>query len=147
METAEQLELSPQSAAMGLLEVSENSFQEFLTWRENPETAEATGKIMEKFYRICGRAFLDFCKFGVKFSIRFAEEQVRHELRMGKARGVALKGYAINSHLTKPILVHILTQRPEFRPMFEVRDGVKSRYEETIIVKRRMIPSRELQPA
>jgi hypothetical protein len=136
---SEQLELTPQGAAMSLLDVSDNSFSEFCVWRENPTTREATGRIMEKFYRICARAYARHLKWGVGFSIRLAEEQVRDEIRMGLARGVRLKGYALNSHLTKPLLVHILTEHPEWRPMFEVRRGVKPVYEETVIVKRRRV--------
>lgn len=135
----EQLELAPRESAMTLLDVSENSFNEFLVWRENLETRPATGKIMEAFYRKCGIAYRRHLKWRVGFSIRLAEEEVRDEIRVGKARGVSLKGYALNSHLTKPILVHILTERPEWKPMFEIRNGVKPVYEETTIIKRRRI--------
>ena len=57
------------------------------------------------------------------------------------------RGYLMNDHFTKPAILHCCANYPEWRAMFEFRDGVKSRYEETVIVKRRLISAGELQPA
>lgn len=99
---------------------------EFLIWKELP----GAGLVMEAYYRYAAWDFRRFRLEGVKSSVRFIEERVRDDIRCGKKRGIELAGYKLNSHLTKPILMHMLTERPEWLEIFEVRDKKKSQLPE-----------------
>ena len=95
---------------------------EFLTWKE----LEGAGLVMSAYYSYAAWDFRRFRLEGVKSSVRFIEERVRDDIRCGKKKGVKLDGYALNSHLTKPILMHMLVEHPEWREMFDIRDQKKS---------------------
>lgn len=91
---------------------------EFLAWKQKP----GAGLIMQAYYKYAAWDHRRFLLEGVRSSARFIEERVRDDIRLGKRRGVDLGGYSLNSHLTKPILMHMLTEHPEWRQIFEVRD-------------------------
>lgn len=92
--------------------------KEFMDWKQLP----GAGLVMEAYYRYGAWDFRRYRLEGVKSSARFIEERVRDDIRCGKKRGIELDGYALNSHLTKPILMHMLTEHPEWAVMFERRD-------------------------
>ena len=98
---------------------------EFLAWKELP----GAGLVMQAYYSYAAWDWRRFCNDGVPSSARFIEERVRDDIRVGKRRGVDLAGYSLNSHLTKPILMHMLGEHPEWRRMFEVRKGGKAEME------------------
>ena len=120
---------------LGLLREEKTIGQRFLEWKQLP----GAGKVIAEFYRRAARYHRRFLRWGVGVSQRYIEEQVRDAIKLGQLRGVAEHGYTLNSHFTKPILEHMLAHHPEWRAMFEVRDGVKPRYQETVIVKKRLI--------
>jgi hypothetical protein len=95
---------------------------EFLEWKELP----GAGLVMEAYYRYAAFYFRRHNEEGISASARLIEERVRDDIRVGKRKGVDLDGYKLNSHLTKPILMHMLTEHPEWRTMFEIRDKQKS---------------------
>ena len=95
--------------------------------------------MLAEFYRRAARYYRLYQATGVGVSQRLIEELVRRSIRLGQVRGVSEQGYTLNSHFTKPILQHMLAEHPEWSPMFEVRNDVKPRYEETVIVKRRKL--------
>lgn len=90
----------------------------FLDWKELP----GAGLVMEAYYRYGAWDFRRYRLEGVRSSARFIEERVRDDIRCGKKRGIELDGYALNSHVTKPILMHMLMEHPEWAVMFVRRD-------------------------
>lgn len=90
---------------------------EFLAWKDKP----GAGLVMQAYYKYAAWDWRRFCLEGVPSSARFIEERVRDDIRVGKHKGVELDGYTLNSHLTKPILMHMLAEHPEWAAMFEVR--------------------------
>lgn len=92
--------------------------KEFLDWKVLP----GAGLVMEAYYRYGAWDFRRYRLEDVRSSARFIEERVRDDIRCGKKRGIDLDGYSLNSHLTKPILMHMLNEHPEWSVMFERRD-------------------------
>jgi hypothetical protein len=95
-----------------------SDYAEFVAWKELP----GAGEIMAMYYRHAGYFYRRYCESGVTVSVRLIEETIRDAIRQGRARGVDLDGYALNSHLTKPILLHMLDEHPEWQPMFKLRE-------------------------
>ena len=95
---------------------------EFLEWKVKP----GAGLVIQAYYKYAAWDYRRFNLEGVPSSARFIEERVRDDIRVGKRRGVDLDGYTLNSHLTKPILMHMLTEHPEWRRMFQVRNNDES---------------------
>lgn len=93
-------------------------WQDFLQWKLLP----GAGLIMQAFYKYFHWDFRRYRLEGVRTSIRFIEERVRDDIRLGKHKGIKLDGYSLNSHLTKPILVHMLGEHPEWREAVEIRN-------------------------
>lgn len=119
-ETSEQLELPTRAQVMLVKDWC--APLEFLVWKELP----GAGLVMEAYYKYGAWDYRRYRLEGVRSSARFIEERVRDDIRVGKKKGVALDGYTLNSHLTKPILMHMLTEHPEWREMFEIRSKEKS---------------------
>ena len=92
--------------------------QRFEAWKQRP----GARKIMEKAYALAACFYRRFQARGIGVSQRYIEEQLRDWIRLGKLRGENESGYELNSHFTKPMLLHMLHERPEWSPMFELRD-------------------------
>ena|SRR5579859_608806 len=93
-------------------------YPEFVAWK----ALAGAGEIMRMYYAYFGFYWKRFQEKRVKVSVRLIEEKVRDEIREGRARGVKLDGYSLNSHLTKPILLHMLANHPEWRQAVEIRE-------------------------
>lgn len=123
--------LTEEAGQRDLFETYEASkgWQQFLKWKATP----GAGKVMESYYRYAGGDFLTFGRTGVRTSARFIEERTRRDIRHGKRLGCRLDGYALNSHVTKPILIHMLREHPEWSVMFLQRE-LKPRKQRKITV-------------
>lgn len=111
MPTCEQLDLVTRTRTA-------EDYSEFVGWKRLP----GAGEIMRMYYAHGGYFYRRFLEKGQSVSVRLIEEMVRDDIRQGRAKGVELAGYKLNSHLTKPILLHMLTEHPEWKPMFELRE-------------------------
>lgn len=92
--------------------------QRFAVWKQLP----GAGRIMERAYRMTAGFFKRFQRRKIGVSQRLIEELLRDSMRIGRLKGVNEAGYELNSHFTKPILLHMLQEHPEWRPMFELRE-------------------------
>lgn len=106
---------------LGLLPSDRTPDQKFADWKKLP----GAGLVMQAYYAYAAWDYRRFVERGVPSSARFIEERVRDDIRLGKHQGIALEGYALNSHLTVPIRNHMIAEHPEWARLFEQRDSQK----------------------
>lgn len=102
-----------------------STVEQFECWK----TLDGANYVLRRVMKWAGYYVRDWQRHKAKVSCSLIWEQVRREIKLGrlraKNRGIKLakwRGYALNNNFHGPLARWILSERPEWKGMFELRE-------------------------
>lgn len=108
----------------------------FDEWKMMP----GAGKVLAKAYALAACFYRRYKSRGIGVSQRYIEEQLRDWIKLRVLISAPENGFAFNSHLTRPMVLHMIAHHPEWRGMFELREPKEKVIErKTVVITERVI--------
>ena len=116
--------------------------QEFAAWKETPG-----GRfVLQMAYRLAAGQASRFIRYGQRGSVRLLWETLRYKIKWIRScaarKGVSLEkwgGYQLNDHFHAHVARHIVSHRPEWDGLFEMREvGRKRTTRKVMVIEERM---------